>query len=200
MQINRHRLKPPLESSSGCEEKRNEKGMKRFWKISITPSFPSPSSWSLRCELIAQELLFNWPSICTAPWRLILAGQREEEEGKKGWQMGSVSLRYPVIRSDQLPTLSLPLTSQGRQRINPSPFRFGSTEVVTFFLLPNTVCIIREREIEGWIEEQEEEQDVWSYSFLYFFLLPGWESHRMRTYFTERLVVSTISSIVSWVK
>lgn len=125
MQINRHRLKPPLESSSGCEEKRNEKGMKRFWKISITPSFPSPSSWSLRCELIAQELLFNWPSICTAPWRLILAGQREEEGGKKGWQMGSVSLRYPVIRSDQPSPYSFPPSDvTGQTEDQPLPLSF----------------------------------------------------------------------------
>lgn len=208
MQINRHRLKPPLESSSGCEEKRNEKGMKRFWKISITPSFPSPSSWSLRCELIAQELLFNWPSICTAPWRLILAGQREEEGGKKGWQMGSVSLRYPVIRSDQPSPYSFPpsdVTGQTEDQPLPLSFRVNRGR----YVLPppqhslyhpwegnrgmnrgagrRTRCFPHYRESDSFI--------VFS-----IFLLPGWESHRMRIYFTERLVVSTISSIVSWMK
>lgn len=98
--------------------------------------------------------------------------REEEEEGvvKGGGKWGRSVFDIPLYAATNLlPTLSLPLTSQGRQRINPtSPppslplylsFRVNRGRAMipcsTYRALPplestNTTCIIRERETLGW--------------------------------------------------
>lgn len=106
--------------------------------------------------------------------------REEEEEGvvKGGGKWGRSVFDIPLYAATNLlPTLSLPLTSQGRQRINPvSPppslplylsFRVNRGRAVipcsTYRALPslestNTTCINRERETLGWWESRRKKK------------------------------------------
>lgn len=92
--------------------------------MSKTPNFRNPSTNPFSLELISSlQISRESLSVRGLPLaRLILVGQMRKGrvvEGEVEWQMGSVSLRYPVISQPQpSPYYSFSDVTQVRQRIN----------------------------------------------------------------------------------